>query len=142
MFKWLLIAIAALITFVVGSWWLTRHRAEAALLEHPVYRVVRQHAPGVYQELLEEYLTYQRDEESRDRIHRPGTLYAAGLITGEALMGIAIAIPIVVTERADVLALPEGLVPGGAAGQWLGLAVLAGVGWLLYRISTRRQPAE
>lgn len=67
MFKWLLIAIAALITFVVGSWWLTRHRAEAALLEHPVYRVVRQHAPGVYQELLEEYLTYQRDEESRDR---------------------------------------------------------------------------
>ena len=82
------------------------------------------------------------DEESRDRIHRPGTLYAAGLITGEALMGIAIAIPIVVTERADVLALPEGLVPGGVAGQWLGLAVLAGVGWLLYRVSTRRQPGE
>ncbi len=82
------------------------------------------------------------DEAARDRIHRPGTLYAAGLITGEALMGIAIAIPIVVTERADVLALPEGLVPGGAAGQWLGLAVLAGVGWLLYRISTRRQPGE
>jgi uncharacterized oligopeptide transporter (OPT) family protein len=33
------------------------------------------------------------DEDARDRIHRPGTLYAAGLITGEALMGIAIAIP-------------------------------------------------
>ncbi|KAF1689690.1 OPT family oligopeptide transporter [Pseudoxanthomonas koreensis] len=82
------------------------------------------------------------DEETRDRIHRPGTLYAAGLITGEALMGIAIAIPIVATGRADVLALPEGLVPGGVAGQWLGLAVLAAVGWLLYRVSTRRQPAE
>jgi hypothetical protein len=36
-------------------------------------------------------------------VHRPGTLFAAGLITGEALMGIAIAIPIVMTERADVL---------------------------------------
>ena len=29
-----------------------------------------------------------------------------------------------------------------AAGQWLGLAVLAAVGWLLYRVSTRRQPGE
>ena len=33
-------------------------------------------------------------------------LFAAGLITGEALMGIVIAIPIVATGRADVLALP------------------------------------
>ena len=82
------------------------------------------------------------DEDARDRIHRPGTLYAAGLITGEALMGIAIAVPIVAAGRADVLALPEGLVPGAAAGQWLGLAVLAAVGWLLYRVSTRRQPGE
>ncbi|HEY0202019.1 MAG TPA: oligopeptide transporter, OPT family, partial [Burkholderiaceae bacterium] len=31
------------------------------------------------------------DEEGKDRIHRPGTLFSAGLITGEALMGIAIA---------------------------------------------------
>jgi putative OPT family oligopeptide transporter len=69
------------------------------------------------------------DEEERDRIHRPGTLFSAGLITGEALMGIAIAIPIVVSERADVLALPEGF----QFGQLVGLAVLVVVGWLLYR---------
>ena len=37
------------------------------------------------------------DEEGRDRVHRPGVLFAAGLITGEALMGIAIAVPIVVS---------------------------------------------
>jgi hypothetical protein len=66
-FKWLLIAIAALILFVVGSWWHTRHRAETALLEQPAYRVVKRHAPGVFAELLEEYLRYQRDEESLDR---------------------------------------------------------------------------
>jgi len=66
-FKWLLIAIGALIAFVVGSWWHTRYRAESALLEQPVYRVVKQHAPGVFHDLLEEYLTYRRDEESRDR---------------------------------------------------------------------------
>jgi putative OPT family oligopeptide transporter len=69
------------------------------------------------------------DEDMRDRIHRPGTLFSAGLITGEALMGIAIAVPIVVSERADVLALPEQL----QFGQLVGLAVLVVVGWLLYR---------
>src|SRR3546814_20510137 len=47
------------------------------------------------------------DEELRDRIHPPGTLVSAGLLTGEALMGIAIAIPSVVSGSADVLAPPE-----------------------------------
>lgn len=69
------------------------------------------------------------DEDARDRLHRPGTLFSAGLITGEALMGIAIAIPIVVSTRADVLALPDRF----QFGQWVGLVVLAFVGWLLYR---------
>ena len=76
------------------------------------------------------------DEAARDRLHRPGTLFAAGLITGEALMGILIAIPIVVSGRADVIALPEGL----QQGQLLGLAVLALVGWLLYRTGARANP--
>ncbi len=76
------------------------------------------------------------DEAARDRLHRPGTLFAAGLITGEALMGILIAIPIVVSGRADVIALPEGL----QQGQLLGLAVLAVVGWLLYRTGAKANP--
>lgn len=75
-----------------------------------------------------------RDEEERDRIHRPGTLFSAGLITGEALTGIIIAIPIVVSGRADVLALPASLQFGGV----VGLAVLAVVAWLLYRTAARR----
>jgi putative OPT family oligopeptide transporter len=73
------------------------------------------------------------DEAARDKLHRPGTLFSAGLITGEALMGIAIAIPIVVSGRADVLALPPAL----HFGQLAGLAVLAVVGWLLYRTSVK-----
>ena len=73
------------------------------------------------------------DDEMRDRIHRPGTLFAAGLITGEALMGIAIAIPIVLAERADVLALPSWM----HFNQFIGLIVLAIVAWLLYRSATR-----
>ncbi|MEZ5484733.1 MAG: oligopeptide transporter, OPT family [Lysobacteraceae bacterium] len=78
------------------------------------------------------------DEEARDRIHRPGTLFSAGLITGEALMGIAIAVPIVLSERADVLALPA----GWQFGQLVGLIVLAFVAWLLYRSSTRSAMAR
>jgi putative OPT family oligopeptide transporter len=73
------------------------------------------------------------DEHVRDRLHRPGTLFSAGLITGEALMGIAIAVPIVLAERADVLALPE----SWHLGQFAGLGVLAVVGWLLYRTGVK-----
>ena len=72
----------------------------------------------------------------RDRVHRPGVLFSAGLITGEALMGIAIAIPIVVSERADVLALPEQF----HFGQFTGLVVLAIVGWLIYRTGVKANP--
>lgn len=77
------------------------------------------------------------DEDGRDRVHRPGVLFSAGLITGEALMGIAIAIPIVASARADVLALPE----AWHFSQWIGLAVLAVVGWLLYRTGKRGEKA-
>ena len=54
-------------------------------------------------------------------MQRNGMLFAAGLITGEALMGIVIAIPIVSSGRADVLALPSNL----QFGEWLGLAIVA-----------------
>jgi putative OPT family oligopeptide transporter len=92
---------------------------------------------GLLSHLVERKLHMHADtEEGRDRIHRPGTLFSAGLITGEALMGIAIAVPIVVSGRADVLALPASL----HFGQLAGLAVLAFVGWLLYRSGTKAGP--
>ena len=78
------------------------------------------------------------NEEEKDRIHRPGTLFSAGLITGEALMGIAIAVPIVVSGSADVLALPE----AWRFNQWIGLVVLAVVGWLLYRSGSKSRPQQ
>ena len=69
-----------------------------------------------------------------ERAKRNGMLFAAGLITGEALMGIFIAIPIVMSGRADVLALPAGLQFGG----WLGLLVVGGLALMLYRTGTQR----
>jgi putative OPT family oligopeptide transporter len=65
----------------------------------------------------------------KELLHRPGTLFSAGMITGESLMGIIIAVPIVASGRADVLALPESF----RYGNWLGLIALALIGVWLYR---------
>lgn len=73
------------------------------------------------------------DESLRDRIHRPGVLFAAGLITGEALMGIAVGVAIYATKDREVLALPEVF----QQGEIVGLVVLAIVGWLLYRTGAK-----
>jgi putative OPT family oligopeptide transporter len=74
--------------------------------------------------------------DEAERAQRMGTLFAAGLITGEALMGIFIAIPIVAAGRADVLALP----PGMQLGRWFGLILLATIAWLLYRTAVKARP--
>lgn len=75
-----------------------------------------------------------RKPEDIERLGRRGMLFAAGLITGEALVGVLIAIPIVATSHDDVFALPAALQFGG----WLGLVLLAGLAWWLYRTATQR----
>jgi len=50
-------------------------------------------------------------------------------------MGIFMAVPIVVVGSSEVLALPQGLQFGG----WLGLAMLAAVAMLLYRLAVREE---
>src|SRR6187399_2901431 len=77
------------------------------------------------------------DDEVEKR-NRGGTLFAAGLITGEALLGILIGAAIYGTKRADVFALPAGLQIGGSAGEISGLVFLAGIGWWLYRVGARK----
>jgi hypothetical protein len=56
-------------------------------------------------------------------------LLAAGLIAGEALLGVLLAIPIVATGDANVLAVAAGWQPG----QWAGLAALALVAAWIFR---------
>jgi len=77
-------------------------------------------------------------EDEVEKRNRTGMLFAAGLITGEALMGILMAIPIVAAGRGDVMALPAGLQLGGSVGEIAGLAILAGIGWWLYRVGVRK----
>ncbi|MFM7706968.1 MAG: OPT/YSL family transporter, partial [Gammaproteobacteria bacterium] len=73
-----------------------------------------------------------------ERRGRKGLLFAAGMITGEALMGIGIAVPIVSSGSAEVLALPESL----RFGEPLGLAVVAVLALWLYRTATGRDAAD
>lgn len=75
----------------------------------------------------------------REAGQRGGLLFAAGLITGEALVGILLAIPIVLAGRGDVLAFF-----GEFSSPWPGAALLLVVVLLLYRVAAgaydRAQP--
>jgi len=77
------------------------------------------------------------DDEIEKR-NQPGTLFAAGLITGEALMGIAIGAAIYKTDNPEVFALPAGLQLGGSLGEWTGLAILGLVGYWMYSVGKRK----
>jgi putative OPT family oligopeptide transporter len=71
----------------------------------------------------------RRHGSERDSRLRHGLLFAAGLITGEALVGIFMAIPIVASGNPDVIALPFGL-PSG-----VGLIVICAVAAALHRVA-------
>jgi putative OPT family oligopeptide transporter len=86
---------------------------------------------GLLAHIVERVAGIQAGSDDAERVHRKGVLFSAGLITGEALMGILIAVPIWLTKRADVLALPENL----QFGELFGLAILAAIGLILYRIA-------
>lgn len=88
---------------------------------------------GLLAHLVERAAGVHNDPDAAERIHRKGVLFSAGLITGEALLGIVIAIPIVYSGRADVLALPAFL----QFGELVGLAIFAVIGWILYRVAVK-----
>jgi len=142
---WGMIAIGALIGVAVILWdqWLKRRgsefRAPVLAVAVGIYLPLELAVPiflgGLVAALVERRLGVHGDAPDAERAKRNGILFAAGLITGEALMGIVIAIPIVMSGRADVLALPEAL----QFGEWLGLLVLAALAVLLFRVGTSRK---
>ena len=62
-------------------------------------------------------------------------LFAAGLITGEALVGIFIAMCIWISKNPDILARPTEL-PGG---KWWAALLLLAVCYCVFRAGTPRQ---
>ncbi|MEO0555268.1 MAG: oligopeptide transporter, OPT family [Bacteroidota bacterium] len=77
------------------------------------------------------------DESARQRSERTGLLFASGLITGEALLGIGLAVPIVLTGTGDFMAIAE-----ESFGSLPGLAVILVICMFLYQIATKAYKKE
>jgi putative OPT family oligopeptide transporter len=146
---WDMIAIGALIGIAIitldeflkarGSSFRTPVLAVAVDIYLPLELMTPIFLGGLLHHLVDRHLKRRgADAAALERHHRKGLLFAAGMITGEALMGIAIAIPIVSSGSADVLALPEAL----RFGEWLGLLVVAGLALLLWRSASGRDPDD
>lgn len=72
-----------------------------------------------------------------DQSSKSGLLFSAGLITGEALMGIMLAIPIALAVLwPEVSSDPFTVFASPPLGGWPGLLIVAMVGLVLYRIAT------
>ncbi|UCH09574.1 MAG: oligopeptide transporter, OPT family [Fidelibacterota bacterium] len=82
------------------------------------------------------YRRTRQPEDVANTLRQHGLLFASGLITGEALVGIFMAIPIVIAGDSDVLAIiAEPL------GGWPGLILLGAVIVWLYRVVTHTRHA-
>ena len=76
--------------------------------------------------------------DQAEQSNRNGLLFASGLITGEALMGILLAIPIVILKQYFETDLPIIKHFWGKTmpyGGWLGVILLIGVAFWLYKIA-------
>ncbi len=73
--------------------------------------------------------------EQIEKSNRNGLLFASGLITGEALMGILLAIPIVILKQLDINLPIIKHIFGKTIpfGDWLGVILLIGVAYWLYK---------
>ncbi|CAN5188108.1 oligopeptide transporter, OPT family [soil metagenome] len=88
---------------------------------------------GILSLLARRYAETRGSAEDTALSMRSGMLFAAGLITGEALIGIFMAIPIVVSGDPGVLAVADEPWAGLP-----GLPVVALLGYVLYRIARGR----
>jgi putative OPT family oligopeptide transporter len=84
---------------------------------------------GILAHFVERSAGKPADPNDHERMHQDGVLFSSGLITGEALMGIAVAFFVWKFNNPDVMALPENF----RFGEWAGLLVFAVLGALLYR---------
>jgi len=116
----------------IGSSW----RAPVLAVAVGIYLPLEYTSPiflgGLLAELVDRWHARRNPGGDAEARRRPGLLFASGLIAGEAIVGVLIAIPIVLTSDVDVLALPAAL----RFGQWLGLLGLALIAWQLYRSAT------
>jgi putative OPT family oligopeptide transporter len=121
-----------------GSRWRTPVLAVAVGIYLPLDVSTPLLAGGLICEFARRWHERARVGRDVEKLMQNGMLFAAGLITGESLMGVIIAIPIVLSQNADLMAVDEAL----RSNQWVGLLVLAAICYWLYRVATRASPAR
>ncbi|MCG8701644.1 MAG: OPT/YSL family transporter, partial [Bacteroidales bacterium] len=94
-------------------------------------------AGGIISLLIKKYHKRRANEEAEvEASDRRGLLMASGLITGEALMGILVAIPIVILKQYDInMPLWAGKIPFGDIA---GVLLLIFVALWFYRVTVKR----
>jgi putative OPT family oligopeptide transporter len=145
---WGMVAFGALIAAVVIVW---DHRQQGS---GKSFRVpILAFALGIYLPFklstaillggLLAHLVTTRRESDEKTASQQGLLCAAGLVTGEALTGIALAIPIALSGVwPSVSPDPFMIFEAPPFGGWPGLAILAGVSVWLYRNATQSVRAK
>jgi putative OPT family oligopeptide transporter len=94
-------------------------------------------AGGLVAELVSRWHRKRSEPDDHEKLAQNGMLFAAGLITGEALVGIFIAMCIWISKNPDILGL--GIhVP---AAQWVAAVILGGVCYWIFRAGTPRRAA-
>ena len=92
---------------------------------------------GVIKAIADKWFKPRLDEAGQGRFENAGILLASGLIAGEALTGVLIAV-LVLAGLAPlsqwIFADGAGVPADGSLGVWLGLAIFAVVAWVLLRL--------
>ncbi len=94
-------------------------------------------AGGLIAEFVSRWHQKRSEPDDHEKLAQNGMLFAAGLITGEALVGIFIAICIWIWKNPDVLALGISI----PAGQWVAAILLFGICYWVFRAGTPRRAA-
>jgi putative OPT family oligopeptide transporter len=94
-------------------------------------------AGGIVAEMVAHWHARHSGGGDHELLKQNGMLFAAGLITGEALVGIFIAMCIWISKNPDALAMASEL-PGG---KWWAALLLAGICYCIYRAGTARRAA-
>jgi putative OPT family oligopeptide transporter len=89
--------------------------------------------------LVADKLVSERTEEQKARVEERGTLLASGLVAGEAIVGILLAVTFLagIPSFTQLLTGREELPFYAAWGGWLSIAAFAAIAWILIRIPVR-----
>jgi putative OPT family oligopeptide transporter len=118
-----------------GSRWSTPVLAVAVGIYLPLDVSTPILAGGIVAEFVDHWQRRNNPGVDHEPLKQNGMLFAAGLITGEALVGIAIAVAIWLTRNPDILTMGH----EAPFGQWWAAAVLLGICYWVFRAGTPRR---